>query len=85
MYYFEWKNVKYCLDATIDPTGKSLGRLINHSRKQPNCKTSVFENGGKPHLIFIALKDIHPGQELLYDYGETEKSTIEANPWLVES
>lgn len=85
MYYFEWKNAKYCVDATIDPTSKSLGRLINHSRKVPNCKTSVYEYRGQPHLIFIAIKNISPGQELLYDYGETDRTAIDANPWLVNS
>lgn len=83
MYYFEWKNVKYCLDATIEDG--SLGRLINHSRKHPNCKTSVYEHEGIPHLIFVALKDIQPGQELLYDYGETDKKILKANPWLASS
>lgn len=85
MYYFEWKNCKYCVDATIDLTGKSLGRLINHSRKSPNCKTSVFEYEGQPHLLFIATKDILPGDELLYDYGETDRAAIESFPWLVNS
>ena len=85
MYYFEWKNKKYCVDATIDPTSKSLGRLINHSRKSPNCKTSVYEFRGQPHLIFVATRDIPTGHELLYDYGETDRLAIEANPWLVTS
>lgn len=85
MYYFDWKNEKFCVDATIDGTNKRLGRLINHSRKSPNCKTRIYEVEGVPHLIFVALKEITPGNELLYDYGETDRNTIEANPWLATS
>lgn len=86
MYYFKWNNVSYCIDAT--PEDDTLGRLINHSRKAPNCKTQVYQKIGKhskPHLIFIALRDIAENEELLYDYGETDKKTLEANPWLVDS
>lgn len=85
MYYFEWKNEKYCVDATLDRTNKRLGRLINHSRKIPNCRTRIFEYNKNPHLIFVALRDVDPGEELLYDYGETDRHTIEANPWLATS
>lgn len=80
MYYFNWNSAIWCVDAT-KPTCR-YGRLINHSRKAPNCKTKVFENGGLPHLIFVALRDIQPNEEILYDYGERDPHAIKSNPWL---
>ena len=41
MYYFVHKGTKRCIDATIE-SGK-FGRLLNHSRKTPNCTTKVLE------------------------------------------
>lgn len=80
MYYFKHEGRDYCLDAT-KPTGR-LGRLINHSRKRPNCKPQVRTYRGKPRLIFLALRDIQPGEEILYDYGETDKHVLDSMPWL---
>lgn len=80
MYYFSWSNKQWCIDATAD-TGR-LGRLINHSRKRPNLRTKLFILNNEPHLIFVALDDIDEDTELLYDYGETNRCAIEANPWI---
>ncbi|KAI1289554.1 Histone-lysine N-methyltransferase set-1 [Halotydeus destructor] len=80
MYYFEWNKQKLCIDAT-KPSGR-IGRLVNHSRKSPNCKTRLFIYNSRPHLIFIALRDIKAKEELLYDYGERDRTAIEAHPWL---
>lgn len=80
MYYFEWNKMKLCVDAT-KPTQR-IGRLINHSRKAPNCKTRLYIYNNQPHLIFVALRDIEPNEELLYDYGERDRHAIEAHPWL---
>ena len=41
MYYFVHKGTKWCIDATIE-SGK-YGRLLNHSRKTPNCTTKILE------------------------------------------
>jgi len=80
MYFFDWSNKVWCVDAT-KPTDR-IGRLINHSRKQPNCKTRIFVHNNKPHLIFIALTDIHTNEELLYDYGDRDRMAVKAHPWL---
>ncbi|RWS10834.1 N-lysine methyltransferase SETD8-like protein [Dinothrombium tinctorium] len=80
MYYFTWGGIHWCVDAT-EPSSR-IGRLINHSRKSPNCKTRLFIHCNKPHLIFTALRDIQPKEEILYDYGENDKTAIEAHPWL---
>nr|XP_027199146.1 histone-lysine N-methyltransferase set-1-like [Dermatophagoides pteronyssinus] len=80
MYYFNWNSTIWCVDAT-KPTDR-LGRLINHSRKAPNCKTKIFEYKQRPHLIFIALRDINQDEEILYDYGERDPMAIKSHPWL---
>ena len=83
MYYFSWNNRQWCIDSTED-TGR-YGRLINHSRKAPNCKSRLFILNDIPHLIFIALNDIKPKTELLYDYGDTRRVALESHPWLKDS
>lgn len=83
MFYFNWSNKCYCLDAT-EPTYR-LGRLVNHSRKRPNCKMEIFPHTEKPYLILTAIRDIEPNEEILYDYGERNKTAIKANPWLEDS
>lgn len=83
MFYFNWNNRCYCLDAT-EPTNR-LGRLVNHSRKRPNCKMEIFSHDNKPYLILTAIKDIEKNEELLYDYGERNKDVIKANPWIEDS
>ncbi|XP_075033498.1 N-lysine methyltransferase KMT5A isoform X2 [Mixophyes fleayi] len=79
MYYFQYLNKTYCVDATKE--SNRLGRLINHS-KTGNCHTKLHNICDVPHLILIASRDIRSGEELLYDYGDRSKSSIEAHPWL---
>lgn len=79
MYYFQYLCKTYCVDATKE-TGR-MGRLINHS-KSGNCQTKLHDIGGVPHLILVASRDIHEGEELLYDYGDRSKASIAAHPWL---
>ncbi|XP_044146213.1 N-lysine methyltransferase KMT5A isoform X1 [Bufo gargarizans] len=79
MYYFQYLNKTYCVDATKESS--RLGRLINHS-KNGNCHTKLHDINNVPHLILIASRDIKAGEELLYDYGDRSKSSIEAHPWL---
>ncbi|XP_072163742.1 uncharacterized protein [Diadema setosum] len=79
MYYFEHKNRSYCVDATIE-SGR-LGRLLNHSR-HGNCCTKLVDIKERPHLILVAKQDIDEGEELLYDYGDRNKESIQSHPWL---
>uniref|UniRef100_A0A0G2JTW4 N-lysine methyltransferase KMT5A n=2 Tax=Rattus norvegicus TaxID=10116 RepID=A0A0G2JTW4_RAT len=79
MYYFQYLSKTYCVDATQETNRP--GRLINHS-KCGNCQTKLHDIYGVPHLIFIASRDIAAGEELLYDYGDRSKASIEAYPWL---
>lgn len=80
MYYFKHKGKNYCIDGTSE-SGR-LGRLVNHSCKQPNMVTKVVELGQDPRLILIAKQDISAGIELLYDYGDRDKESLKAHPWL---
>ncbi|XP_069880946.1 N-lysine methyltransferase KMT5A isoform X2 [Dipodomys merriami] len=79
MYYFQYLSKTYCVDATRETN--RLGRLINHS-KCGNCQTKLHDIAGVPHLILVASRDIEAGEELLYDYGDRSKASIEAYPWL---
>jgi len=57
---------------------------VNHSQKKSNCVTKVVEVDGKPRLILVTSRDIDVGEELLYDYGDRSKESLEAYPWLAE-
>ncbi|CAH1801639.1 unnamed protein product [Owenia fusiformis] len=80
MYYFNFRNKQYCIDATAE--SGYLGRLLNHSCKVDNCMTKVIAIDNKPYLILVAKRDIDIGEELLYDYGDRSKESIAAHPWL---
>jgi len=59
-FYFH-VDEKHVIDAKV---GGNAARWINHSC-DPNCEAD--EQDGR---IFIkALRDLHPGEELFYDYG----------------
>ena len=86
----------FSIDATFE-SGR-LGRLVNHSKARSNCSTKVVMLDGIPRLVFIAKKDILPGSELYYDYGDRfvciqvfsplhyfyfrDKINLLGNPWL---
>ena len=73
--------ILYSVDATEDD--KSIGRLINHSRKgKKNLKSKVLEVDLHPHIVFISTEDIKAGDELLYDYGDYSSTSIKMHPWL---
>jgi SET domain-containing protein len=51
---------------TIDGSSRrNLGRYINHACR-PNCE-AVLRNG---QMVFAALRDIAPGEEITLDYGK---------------
>lgn len=82
MYFFEYKTKIWCIDATEET--ERLGRLLNHSKTGGNCRTQLIEIDSKPHLILVAARDINPGEEMLYDYGDRNKSSIQSHPWLAK-
>ena len=84
MYYFSANGRNFCIDATAE-SGR-LGRLLNHSRRNPNCCTKlVWVPSSKqlePHLVINAKQDIVKGEELTYDYGDRDKKSLQSHPWL---
>uniref|UniRef100_A0A5K4EEB8 [histone H4]-lysine(20) N-methyltransferase n=1 Tax=Schistosoma mansoni TaxID=6183 RepID=A0A5K4EEB8_SCHMA len=80
MFFFVHAGQRYCVDATKETP--RLGRLINHSRLKPNCIVKVIPIDGIPRLALFARKSISPGEELLYDYGDRDKETLQLHPWL---
>ncbi|VDD82518.1 unnamed protein product [Mesocestoides corti] len=80
MFFFSHGGQRYCVDAT-EETDK-LGRLINHSRLHPNCVVKVIPVDGVPRLALFAKTEISPGEELLYDYGDRDRASLLAHPWL---
>uniref|UniRef100_A0A672YNR5 SET domain-containing protein n=1 Tax=Sphaeramia orbicularis TaxID=375764 RepID=A0A672YNR5_9TELE len=65
LFDFQWKG-KSCLDASVED--QSLGRLVNDKHKNPNCK--ILD--GMPHLCLFAIRDIVPGEEVTYNYGDSD-------------
>ncbi|XP_071314144.1 uncharacterized protein [Trachinotus anak] len=70
LFDFQWKEKYWCLDASVED--KSLGRLVNDAHKKPNCKMKTIDVGGMPHLCLFALRDIVPGEEITYNYGDAD-------------
>ena len=83
-YIFHWKNVLYVDATTVDG---SLGRLINHSRKNPNAAAKEYKIKTGPHageraIVIRAIKCIPPGAQIFYAYGETRPEILRLKPWL---
>jgi uncharacterized protein len=60
-YMFEL-NGRWTIDGS---SRRNLGRYINHACR-PNCE-AVLRKGA---LIFVALREIAPGDEITLDYGK---------------
>lgn len=82
MYFFTHKSRKLCIDATAETS--KMGRLINHSRKKANLLTRLVESDEFKNvkLLLFAKRNIFPGEELLYDYGDRSKVSLALCPWL---
>ena len=54
--------------ATIDAYQKgAVSRFINHSC-EPNAETQKWTVNGLLRIGFFAIRDIHPGEEITFDY-----------------
>ncbi len=60
----------FSIDATQDYA--CLGRLINDSKTNPNCKVERLVINSRPHLCVFALKPTRIGEEIQYDYNDDE-------------
>ena len=80
-----------CIDATNEPPvglESRVGRLINHSRHNPNgvpgsgpnLEAKMYPVNGRPEIIFKAKRDITAGEFVDYDYGDQSRDG--ANTWL---
>ena len=80
---FKYREKRFAIDATRD--NKSFGRLINHSKHNANIKPHVAaDKSGNPYVYITAVTNIKAEQELLYDYGDHCKKSMESFPWLKE-
>jgi [histone H4]-lysine20 N-methyltransferase SETD8 len=79
-YSFKYKNKPMCIDAQEE--SGLMGRLLNHSKKSPNCLAKLMEIENSPRIVIFALKDISKGAELMFDYGDRSKASILVHPWL---
>ncbi|KAL7841057.1 hypothetical protein SRHO_G00247480 [Serrasalmus rhombeus] len=68
MFDFLWHGKFWTIDAARDDG--SLGRLVNDDHINPNCKMKRLIVEGRPHLCLFALRDITPGEEITYNYGD---------------
>ncbi|XP_060948228.1 uncharacterized protein LOC133025555 [Limanda limanda] len=68
LYEFSWKGLNWCIDASREY--RSLGRFVNDDHVNPNCEMKNIVCGGKPHMCLFAVRQISPGEEITYNYGD---------------
>ena len=80
-FFFQTMDGKvWCIDAE---NSISYGARINHSIANGNLVPIVVEKKkGQPQLWFKTKRHISEGEELLYDYGAREATTVAMHPWL---
>lgn len=44
---------------------------MNDDNVSPNCEMKKICCDGKPHLCLFAVKEISPGEEITYSYGDS--------------
>ncbi|XP_052465620.1 uncharacterized protein LOC128021339 isoform X18 [Carassius gibelio] len=69
LFDFQWKSKTWCIDACEEDS--SLGRLVNDDHRRPNCKMKTIKVNETPHLCLFAVRDITAGEELTYNYGDS--------------
>ena len=79
LLFFKYNDKKYCIDATEDDG--SLGRLINHSKKNANVEPKVIKENNVIKVVMVAKCDLPIGKELRFDYNDP-KSGLE---WMKNS
>ncbi|CAA3017211.1 isoform 2 of histone-lysine n-methyltransferase atx1 [Olea europaea subsp. europaea] len=62
--YFFRIDKEYIIDATRKG---GIARFVNHSCK-PNCVARVISGRNEKKVVFLAERDIYPGEEITYDY-----------------
>ena len=64
-----------------------LARFMNHAPEHlANCVASrEHDSAGKVIIVLCAKRDIAPGEELCYNYGDSRPGIVERYPWLAPS
>ncbi|KAK0148531.1 N-lysine methyltransferase KMT5A-A [Merluccius polli] len=57
------------IDAALEDD--SFGRLVNDDHVHPTSRMNRILVGGKPHLCLFAARNINRGEEITYDYGDS--------------
>ncbi|XDV16124.1 hypothetical protein PO909_015963 [Leuciscus waleckii] len=70
LFEFRYDGKLLCVDAARDDA--SLGRLVNDDHINPNSKMKTIRVDGKPHLCLFAIRSICAGEEITYNYGDSE-------------
>nr|XP_057918564.1 uncharacterized protein LOC131109977 [Doryrhamphus excisus]XP_057918565.1 uncharacterized protein LOC131109977 [Doryrhamphus excisus]XP_057918566.1 uncharacterized protein LOC131109977 [Doryrhamphus excisus]XP_057920422.1 uncharacterized protein LOC131115987 isoform X1 [Doryrhamphus excisus]XP_057920423.1 uncharacterized protein LOC131115987 isoform X1 [Doryrhamphus excisus] len=70
MFEFRYNGKNLCVDAAQEDD--SLGRLVNDDNVSPNSKMKTITVNGQPHLCLFATTDIKPGEEITYNYGDSD-------------
>ncbi|KAK0151334.1 Histone-lysine N-methyltransferase set-1 [Merluccius polli] len=70
MFEFHLNGKLWCVDGAKEDG--SLGRLVNDNHIDPNAKMKYLTVQEKPHLCLFALRDISPGEEITYNYGDSD-------------
>jgi hypothetical protein len=65
----------------VDPALSGVARYMNHSAARPNVKMQTDLVSEPPRVLMYAIKDIEPGDELVWNYGI---GYVQAHPNLVE-
>ncbi|XP_041833569.1 N-lysine methyltransferase KMT5A-like [Melanotaenia boesemani] len=81
-FFFKAGSADLCVDAhdapcSCHPDMETFGRLLNHSRKNPNVRPVnclvQFPEGPQHVILFKAMRDLQVNEELLFNYGVREK------------
>ncbi|XP_060771644.1 N-lysine methyltransferase KMT5A-A-like [Neoarius graeffei] len=70
MFEFQFNGTLWCVDLASEDG--SLGRLVNDDHINPNAKMKYLRVEGKPHLCLFAIRDTSPGEEITYNYRDSD-------------
>ncbi|XDV25875.1 hypothetical protein PO909_029708, partial [Leuciscus waleckii] len=70
LFEFRFNGKQLWVDGAKDDG--ALGRLVNDDHINANSKMKIIRVDKKPHLCLFAIKDIRPGEEISYNYGDSE-------------
>ncbi|XP_035995629.1 inactive histone-lysine N-methyltransferase 2E-like [Fundulus heteroclitus] len=70
MFEFVFNGKLWCVDAAKEDG--SLGRLVNDDHIGRNAKLKYLTVQGKPHLCLFATQEINKGEEITYNYGDSD-------------